>query len=201
SELIDSGWSTKHIHRLILRSNTFRQSTLFSASNANQDPDNAALWRWPTHRLEAEAIRDSILAVSGELDSTSGGPSVPLARADSSHRRSLYLQQKRDNLPHQQMLFDSANAVTSCARRRISTVALQPLWLLNSEFMQAMSTSLANRAKGGDAREQAERLVFLGLGRKAETDERAELESLINASSLEDAAAVVLNTNEFLYVP
>lgn len=202
-ELIDSGWSTKHIHRLILKSNTFRQSALFSASNADIDPGNAAIWRWKPRRLEAEAIRDASLAVAGKLDAQSGGPSVPLEKAERSKRRSLYLQQKRDNLPHQQMLFDGAGGVTSCAKRRVSTTGLQPLWMLNSEFMQSVSDSLAKRIRENSAEsdEQAEHLIRVVYQRSPETEEVETLAELIQKSSLEDAAAVILNTNEFVYIP
>jgi len=203
SELISSGWSNKHIHGLILESNTFRQSSLFSAANADRDADNAALWRWLPRRLEAEAIRDSVLVTAGALDLKAGGPSVPRSEADKSKRRSLYLQQKRDNLPHQQMLFDSANAVTSCAKRRTSTVSLQPLWMLNSPFMQGMAQSLAGRAAEGaeSNQEKAKNLITLAYGRKAEPGEAEELAKLIEESGLEDAAGAILNTNEFVYIP
>lgn len=200
-ELIESGWSTKHIHRLILQSNTFRQSSLFSAANAHQDPANAALWRWEPRRLEAEAIRDSVLAVADALDPQVGGPSVPLVEVDASTRRSLYLRQKRDNLPHQQMLFDGAGAVTSCARRNLSTTGLQPLWMLNSQFMQTMTKALGKRIGDGTPRAQGARLIELAYGRKATDDEAARLGTLIRESSLEDAATVIFNTNEFVYVP
>ena len=199
-ELIESGWSTKHIHRLILRSNTFRQSALFSASNADRDPGNEALWRWKPRRLEAEAIRDSSLVVAGLLDETLGGPSVSRGEESNSYRRSLYLQQKRDNLPHQQMLFDGAGAVTSCAKRRVSTTGLQPLWMLNSDFMQSIGRKLADRIDGTPA-EQATRLVETAFQRRAEKDEVEQLVGLISEASLEDAATVILNTNEFVYIP
>jgi len=205
-ELIESGWSTKHIHRLILRSNTFRQGSQFSAANAGREPDNALLWRWTPRRLEAEAIRDSVLAVAGSLDREAGGPGVPLAEAPASTRRSLYLQQRRRDLPHQQQLFDGANAVTSCARRRVSTVALQPLWMLNSPFMQRQAAALAARVDADATPEDgpasaARRLVETALRREATAEEVADLAGLIAKTDLESAAAVVLNTNEFVYVP
>ncbi|MEX2580270.1 MAG: DUF1549 and DUF1553 domain-containing protein [Verrucomicrobiales bacterium] len=202
-ELIDSGWSTKHVHRLILRSNTFRQSALFSAANADRDPSNETLWRWQPRRLEAEAVRDSLLAVAGMLDARSGGPSVPIAQTETSHRRSLYLQQKRDQLPHQQMLFDGAGAVTSCAKRQVSTTGLQPLWMLNSEFMQTLSATLAARIaeECDDPPAQADRLLRLAFHRSSEKEEIEQLARRIRDSSLEDAVAIVLNTNEFVYLP
>ena len=201
SELIDSGWSSKHIHRLILRSNAFRRSSQFLEANAQRDEDNETLWRWRPRRLEAEAIRDSVLAVAGELDLKSGGPSVPRSEQEKTRRRAVYLQQRRDNLPHQQMLFDGANAVTSCARRDVSTVSLQPLWMLNSEFMQEMAEKLAGKVEAQEAAAQADELVELAWNRKADAEERAQLKELIRGSSLSDAAMVVLNANEFLYIP
>ena len=202
-ELVDSGWSTKHVHRLILRSNTFRQSSLFSASNAERDPANATWWRWQPRRLESEAVRDSVLTVVGVLDSEMGGKSVPLEDVENSRRRSLYLQQKRDQLPHQQMLFDGAGAVTSCAKRRVSTTGLQPLWMLNSEFMQTMTKVLAGRIESGSdtAGEKARRLIEAAYQRAGEKEEIERLATLMEESSLEDAVSVIFNTNEFVYVP
>jgi hypothetical protein len=205
-ELIDSGWSTRHIHRLILQSNTFRQSPAFSAENAARDPDNALLWRWKPRRLEAEAIRDSALAVAGSIDLQIGGKSVPAAESEESLRRSLYLHQRRDNLPHQQMLFDSANAVTSCSKRLTSTVGLQPLWMMNSIFMQQRAVELASRIQADISPEDGpdtavRRLVQQTLLREASPGEISGLTSLIRDSSLVEAATVLLNTNEFLYIP
>ncbi|NNE93855.1 MAG: DUF1553 domain-containing protein, partial [Verrucomicrobiales bacterium] len=197
SELVDSGWSSRHIHRLILESATFRRSSEFSAANHDRDPDNLGLWRWKPRRLESEAIRDSILAIAGRLDlSMPGGPSD--ADAKSSRRRSIYLRQKRDKLPHQQMLFDSPNAVTSCAKRRTSTVSLQPLWLLNSNFIQQNAAALAKRMPEKDG---AEFLIKTVFKRAAETEEIEKVEELIAKSGATDAAAALLNANEFLYIP
>ncbi len=206
SELIDSGWDTNHLHRLILASSTFRQSSEFSGEPAELDPENRLLWRWKPRRLEAEAIRDSVLAVSGSLDSTHGGPSVPIAASNGSARRSLYLFQRRDDLPHQQILFDGAGAITSCSKRRVSTVGLQPLWMLNSSFMQQQATVLAKRIEAAtypedDPGSSARRLIRLVLHRKATPSEIHELSALIRETNLIDAVVVVLNTNEFLYIP
>lgn len=191
SELVESGWSSRHIHRLILESNTFQQSSQFSASNQDRDPDNSGLWRWLPRRLEGEAIRDSMLVVSDQLIDEAGGPSVESA----SKRRSIYLQQKRDKLPDQQMMFDSPNAVASCSRRRTSTVALQPLWLLNSHFMQ--QTAILVAAKQQEPAKLLEQL----FSRKAGSEEVAQLQNLISETGRKDAALALLNTNEFLYIP
>ncbi|MCA8995963.1 MAG: PSD1 domain-containing protein [Planctomycetaceae bacterium] len=190
-ELLKSDWDTRHIHQLIVNSATYRQSSQFSEENADRDPDNLTYWRWHPRRLEAEAIRDSILAVSGELDRTVGGSSVP----EGSPRRSLYLNQKRDNLPDQQMLFDSANGIVSCSRRRVSTTALQPLWLLNSEFVTQAAEKFAKRAG------TVEHAIELAYGRPPEPEELAILEQLEQKHGLASVCLAILNSNEFLYVP
>ncbi len=191
SELISSGWDTQHIHRLILNSATWRQSHRHSPAAAKIDPDNRLLWRWTPRRLEAEAIRDSILAVSGMLDDHRGGPSVP---ADKS-RRSLYLLQRRDNLPHQQMLFDGANGLSSCSRRRVSTTPLQPLWLMNSRFVQQAAERFA--AHAGDV----DRAIRLAFGRAPRPDETKLLQDLAAEHGLPSACLAILNSSEFLYLP
>lgn len=203
SELIDSGWSTKHVHRLILNSATYRQSSAWSAGNARLDPDNRYLWRWQPRRLEAEAMRDSMLAIAGVIDRKMKGPSVPLARNESSNRRSVYLQQRRDSLPHQQMLFDGSPAVTSCSRRGNSTVASQPLYLLNSDFSERISEAFAKRVWRRDSRvsEQAALAIEMALGRKATAEEMTKSAELISSDGLAKFCQAILNLNEFVYVP
>ncbi|QDT49031.1 Planctomycete cytochrome C [Symmachiella dynata] len=191
SELIDSGWSTKHIHRLIVDSATYRQSSQFQPHNSETDPDNNMLWRWLPRRLEAEAIRDSILAVSGCLDAETGGPSD----IGQSKRRSLYRHQKRGALPVQQILFDGADGITVCSHRRVSTSALQPLWLLNSHFVQENATAFAQRAKS------VENAFHLALGRKPTAEELTDLEALAEQADLHSACLAILNCSEFLYIP
>ena len=191
SELMEKGWSTSHIHKLILNSATYRQSSRLSEGNVEADPGNHAYWRWEPRRLEAEAVRDSILAVAGILDLKRGGPSV----AAGTKRRSLYLKQIRDRLPGQQMLFDSANGNTSCSRRRVSTNALQPLWLMNSSLVQEASFKLAGRAGS------LEKAFGLVLNREPEEGELTGLRQLTHKHGLASACKVLLNSSEFLYIP
>ncbi|MDF1752361.1 MAG: PSD1 and planctomycete cytochrome C domain-containing protein [Verrucomicrobiales bacterium] len=193
SELIDSNWSTKHIHRLILDSATFRQSSDFSAANAELDPENATLWRWLPRRLEAEAIRDSLLAVADQLEDRPGRKSDPVN--SGSKRRSLYLKQRRDNLPDQQMLFDSAGGNVSCSQRRVSTTSLQPLWLLNSGFAQKIAADLA------EATGSIPEAFSTALGREASNEEMAELTALSKEFGLQSACLAILNSSEFIYIP
>ena len=191
SELIEHGWSTKHIHRLILNSATYQQSHSYSEQNAKIDPENKWLWRWKPRRLEAEAIRDSLLAISGLLDVTRGGPST----ANLASRRSIYLRQQRDNLPHQQVLFDSASGNLSCSRRRISTTTMQPLWLMNSNFAQDCATALAKRTKSA---KEAFKLCF---GRDAEANELERMLKHEKEHGLQSVCLGLLNSSEFLYIP
>lgn len=191
SELIDSGWSTHHIHRLILNSSTYRQSNQYSNENAAIDPENRLLWRWTPRRLDAEVIRDSILAVSEQLDRSPSGPSVP----EPSHRRSIYLRQQRERFPHQQLLFDGAAGNVSCAVRRVSTSPLQSLWLLNSDFMQTAASKFARRANS------VEQAFELALFRKPSTDERDKLENLKEDYGMTSVCLAILNSSEFVYLP
>ena len=191
SELIAHDWDTNHIHRLILQSSTYRLSSRYSEANAKIDPDNRMFWRWSPRRLEAESIRDSILFVSGRIDLREGGPSV----GRDSDRRSIYLTQKRDSLPSEQVLFDGANGITSCSRRRVSTNALQPLWLMNSELVQRAAAEFAGRA--GDV----ETALRMALHRDGDEEEIATLRSLADRFGLESACLAILNSSEFLYLP
>lgn len=203
AELMDHDWNTNHIHRLILQSNTFRQSSRFDSANHAADPENRTFWRWKVRRLESEAIRDSILSVSGLLDAKLGGPSVPVAQAGRSHRRSIYLQQKRKNLPGLLMAFDSPNAVVSCSRRRVSTVAPQALHLFNSRFAQQAANALAERVKASSRNESdwAARALAMVLARPPRKEEVAQAKRLLNETSLQSLCVTLLNFNEFLYIP
>jgi hypothetical protein len=191
SELIDHDWDTRRIHRLIVDSSTYRQSSDHHAANAARDPDNRLWWRWTPRRLDAETIRDSVLAVSGHLERRTGGPSVE----PHAPRRSLYLRQKRDHLPPQTILFDGPDGLTSCPRRRTSTNALQPLWSLNSDFMQSAARRLAERT--GDV----ENAVRRTLHRRPTASERQQLEALTRQHGLASACLALLNSSEFMYLP
>lgn len=191
SELIDSNWDTAQIHRLILGSATYRQSHRYDAQRSRLDPDNRTWWRWEPRRLEAEAIRDCMLAAAGDLDETLGGPS----ERDETSRRGLYRHQKRDALPSQQVLFDGSVGIASCSRRRVSTNGLQPLWLLNNAFSQRAAKRLAERSSDVA---KAFRTV---LGRPPQDDELTLLAELAERHGLQSACLAILNSSEFLYIP
>jgi hypothetical protein len=205
AEFLDSGGSTKHLHRLILTSSTYQQSSAASSETLAKDPDNLLWSRWQPRRLEAEAIRDSLLAVSGDLDAKIGGPSTS---DDKTTRRSLYLFQKRDLPPQQQPLFDGPGAMTeSCAGRLTTTVPLQALYLLNSKFSVERGQALATRvlATAGEDREQQIETAFrLALQRRPEPHERKLAQRFFDndgsPAALPRLCQALMNVNEFVYL-
>lgn len=211
SELMDNGWSTKHLHRLIVLSGTYRQSIDHNDANTKIDPENRLLWRWPRRRLEAEAIRDSILVATGELERSVGGPSVPPSREEEELRRTIYLYQRRSEMPAIMALFDAPDGVVSCARREVSTVALQPLFMLNSQFMTRRAAALAAKVQeiaGDDPKRQVQTAFLRTLGRMPESNEIAQSLKLLGAASakagpsaLQRFCHAMLNVNEFAYTP
>jgi cytochrome c553 len=164
-DFVDGGWRLKRLHKQILMSAVYRQSTSFDSGRAAIDPDNRLLWRRRPRRLEAEAIRDAMLAVSGTLNTEAYGPTfkppIPqeamLARNTKSpypsdaldgpatRRRSIYMFHKRVVQYPLMQVFDAPDASTSCGRRSNTIVAPQALALLNDPFIRARSLDFANR--------------------------------------------------------
>lgn len=173
TELMKSGWSTKHIQRLIVQSNTYRQAAANRDDGMRIDPANRWFWRWPTRRLESETIRDAALFVSGKLNHHLGGPSVPVGQA--SRRRSIFHFQKRDQPSELQTLFDGPTAMSaSCADRHVSTTALQSLYLMNGPRAAEVAEAFADRlrARTNDVGRQIDDAFRLALGRKPTKAER-----------------------------
>jgi Protein of unknown function (DUF1553)/Protein of unknown function (DUF1549) len=227
SEFVASGWSVKALHRLILTSAVYRQSSAPRPELDAADPDNRLLARFPVRRLDAEAVRDGLLAVSGELDPGAGGPYVPSKptpegvievpeSAPGSHRRSIYLQQRRTQVVTFLALFDAPSIVTTCGSRTPSTVPLQSLAMLNSEFVRARARGLARRLAAEAGEDGSKRLALafrLTAGREPLADERKACEKFLDAqravyAKQKDAAdrawadlcQMLLASNAFLYV-
>src|SRR5262249_22522172 len=159
----------KAMHRLILRSAVYRQTSEPREELKTIDPESRLLGRFPLRRLDAEAVRDAMLCVSGELDTRPGGPYVPSKRnADGvvevaegvarARRRSVSLQQRRTQVVTLLQLFDAPAMVGTCGKRSLSTVPLQPLALLNSEFVRARARAFAQRLTREAAAETKDRL-------------------------------------------
>lgn len=147
AELMDNGWRLKHLHRLILTSEAYRlRSSATGAEPANRklDPDNRFLWHFPTGRMEAEVVRDSLLYVSGDLDATMGGPEIPQAEGLKSRRRSLYFAHHGESRMEFLDLFDAANPCDAY-RRTTSVLPQQALALSNSDLAIQQGRSLARK--------------------------------------------------------
>ena len=143
---MENGWSLKWLHREIMLSSTYRQSSV--PGDANQvksvDPDNRLLSHFNRRRLNAEAFRDSVLAVSGQLDATVGGPSGDADKADFK-RRTIYASVSRHKLSDTLQTFDFPDPAIHCAKRADTTTPLQQMFVLNSPFMREQASALADR--------------------------------------------------------
>ncbi len=206
SRFVESGWSMKAMHRLMMRSSTYLQGSRADAAALAADPGNRLLGRMPRQRLEAEAIRDACLAVSGRLDATAGGP----AFSDlMTPRRSLYLMATRTGAKTTGFgaLFDGADCGAIVEARKASTVAPQALFLLNDPFILDLADALAARISlerpDGDLQSRLERLHALLFGRLP-TDEERTLAGEFLAESGSDGWArlchLLLCSNEFIHV-
>jgi hypothetical protein len=222
SEFVSQGWSLKKLHRLILLSDAYRRSSASDGHNAKIDADNRYLWRMNRLRMDAETLRDAVLAVSGTLNLKMGGRAVippltaeektgmwalnqwPVALDAAEHnRRSVYLYVKRSFPYPMFQTFDVPDSSASCPRRDTTTVAPQALALLNSEFMLEQARRLAERVRKQSAGgpdlwiDTAWRLV---LGRAPTASERERAQRFLAESPLRELCLVLLNMNEFLYV-
>jgi hypothetical protein len=214
--LMSRNWSLKSIQRDLLLSTTYRVSAVADAANLAVDPDNRWLGRSPRRRLEVEPWRDAMLAVSGNLKTTIGGPSFRLDHGPAP-RRTLYAHVSRHRLDDLLRLFDFPDPNITSAGRSRTTVPLQQLFVLNSEFMRNQARALTQRLLKLPVESDAERIhhaFLLLLARPPHPEELARglefLASSLRANDNDNEAAalsvwqqyalVLLGTNEFLYV-
>ena len=209
-QFIRSGWSLKQLHRTIMQSATYQMSSRFDEHSFQVDGDNRLLWRMNLRRLDVEAWRDSLLAVTGELDRTLGGP--PTDRPDS-RRRTLYLRVSRngDQFASDEFLrlFDFPLMRATVARRPTSIVPQQYLFMMNSPLMHQRAAALAARLKGkaGDDPRRIDLAYHLLYGRAPSVEEArigldyvtAESDST-SLSAWQQYAQVLLSANEFMSV-
>jgi hypothetical protein len=210
SELAADGWRVKPLQRRILGSSVYRQASANRPDAARVDPDNQLLGRFPVLRLDAEAMRDALLSVSGQLDRRLGGPYVPTRRtetgevvAEKSHRRSVYLQQRRTQVVSLLEVFDAPSLVTTCTRRTSSAIPLQSLSLLNSSFALDQARALARRVQeeAVTPTERIGRTFFIALCRSPTDEERAAVERFLTGQpSWVDLCQMILASNAFLYL-
>ena len=222
-EFVDSGWSVKHMHRLMLTSKAYRAASRDIPANLEKDPENAYFWRQSRNRHEAEVIRDQILAAAGTLDLEVGGPAVrpyidPALFQSStdrtwpgmsigdprSWRRSIYVFSKRSIRYPMFEAFDQPDMVTSCSERTRSTVAPQALLLMNNAEVLLQSKYFAQRVAleaGHDPRDQVRHAFDLALSREPSGAEMAKALEFVGSTptGLVDLCQTLFNLNEFLY--
>ena len=145
TRFIQEGWSIKKMHRLIMLSSVYRESSDNNPRYAQQDPNNRLLWRANIRRLEFEAVRDSLLAMGGKLDLTMGGHAVNLGATPYSTRRTIYGYVDRRNLPEVFNQFDFANPDIETGKRYETIVPQQALFMMNSPLVVEQARSLVNR--------------------------------------------------------
>ncbi len=180
-EFIRQGWSLKQMHRLMMTSSVYRQSSAVTPAQKQLDADNRLLSRMPLRRLEAEELRDALLFVAGQLDQSRFGPADPVrvlpdGLVQTGKRRSIYVQQLRKHPVSLLESFDLPNMNPNCLQRQDSLVALQALHLLNDTTVRELAGQLADRTRGaaGDApAQQVGRLYVTALGRPPDADEEA----------------------------
>ncbi len=222
AEFIRGGWSLKHLHRLIVLSDTYRQKGFgrkeAAEAAATLDADNRLLWRFPTRRLEAEAIRDSLLAVSGRLNPAMFGRGYDLfdkrgglsgfkpveTFTPVNERRMIYAHKVRRESEAVFGAFDCPDAGQSTARRVQSTTPIQALNLFNSRFTLAQAEALAARLQrevGADPKRQIGRAYQLALGRPPTDEEVREAEPVVRRHGAAVLARALFNASEFLFLP
>jgi hypothetical protein len=214
-EFVRQGWSLKALHRLIMTSNTYRQSSVVEPRHEQLDPVNHLLSRMPMRRMEAEELRDSLLLVAGELDETRFGPPQPVkVRADglvlAGKRRSIYVEQLRKHPVSLLESFDLPAMNPNCLQRTDSLVAPQALHLLNDSGIRDLAKAFASRVRriaGENPRRQVEQVYWIALSRPPSAEELETcLESLkAFAQKSTDAALpslchTMMNSAAFLYI-
>jgi hypothetical protein len=218
AEFVRSGWSVKHMHRLIVLSAAYRQASQSSAMAAEKDADVRLLWRFPSRRLEAESIRDSMLAVSGQLNFKMHGRGYNLfdqrgglsgfnpveTFTPDNQRRMIYAHKVRRETESVFGAFDCPDAGQSTARRIESTTPIQALNLFNSRFTLVQAEAFAARVQqevGQDVAKQIHRAYQLALNRAPTSDELHSTKPIVDQHGIATLCRALFNSNEFLFVP
>jgi hypothetical protein len=217
-ELVKSGWSMKHLHRLIALSSTYRQASTPNPAGLAADAGSRLLWRYPPRRLEAEPLRDTILFVTGKLDTRMGGPGFDLFEPNNNYvkvynskkefgpaewRRMIYQNKPRMQLDDTFGSFDCPDGGQIAPRRMTSTTALQALNLLNSRFLEQQAGLFAQRLEreaGASFDTQVRRGFRLAFQRDPSAQETTLAIALVREHGLTALCRALLNANEILYV-
>jgi hypothetical protein len=221
-DFMDHGWSIKRLHRLIMTSSAYKMASQFeNPGNLAKDPANDTLWRFRMQRLDAEIVRDEMLAVSGALNTEMyGQPVFPKLQDAVLHtmnkgiweleedgpkvwRRSIYVYRKR-GLPFPMFeVFDLPDQNITCSRRNVSTVPTQALTLLNDDFVLRQAQLFANRVAEtapDNSRAQIRMAYEIALSRPPTSAEMRLALDFLSKQKLVDLTHVLFNLNEFVYV-
>lgn len=218
SELVKHNWSLKHIHRLILTSQTWQQDSQPHSSGMLKDASSRYLWRFPMRRLSAEGIRDSILTVTGKIDLRAGGPGFSPFEVEAENvrhyhpkkefgpedwRRMIYMTRVRQEREAVFGVFDCPDFSQVVPQRSRSTTPLQALNLLNSHFVNEQAEFLSERLdrEATTPDEKIQRAYQLCFARPASDDEVRAAKVFVEETDWNQFARVLLNSNEFVFIP
>jgi hypothetical protein len=211
---LENGWHLKPLHREILLSRTYRQSSVYHAEAARIDKDARLLWRYPPRRLDAEQLRDTMLEVAGQLDRRMGGPGFRLYRftqnnvstyfpldepGPETYRRAVYHQNARASIVDVLNDFDLPDIAFAAPRRAQTTTPLQALTLLNHRFTLDMAAALAAQLTGSTAEAITTAYAHV-LQRTPSAAERSAATDLIAQYGLTAFCRALLNSNELMFL-
>lgn len=217
-KFIESGWSVKSLHRLIVHSATYRQASAFMDSAASIDADNRLLWRFAPRRLEAEAVRDAMLVASGQLNPNGGGPSfrpftttefnatfyTPVDRDEPEfNRRTVYRINVNSGKDPLLDSFDCPDPSVKTPRRGVTTTPLQSLELMNNAFVQRQASHFAKRTMqtaNDDVSNAIESAYRMALGRTPNRDELIRAIAVAKERGMASVCWALFNSTEFIYV-
>lgn len=218
SQLLENGWKLKPLHRLLMTSQAYRQSSHYREDAAKVDADSRLLWRYPPRRLEAEEIRDSMLQVAAKLDLKMGGPGfrlyeyqqdnvatyVPLdVHGPETYRRAIYHHNARSARVDLLTDFDCPDPAFAEPKRATTTTPLQALTLMNHRFPLDMTEFLAKRleAEAIDTPSRVKRVFALAYSREPSAGELDAASKIVESHGLRALCRAILNSNEFVSVP
>jgi hypothetical protein len=214
SYFVGTGWSVKTMHRLIVMSSAYRMSSQASPKAARSDPENVLLSHMPVRRLEAEAIRDAILVVSGSLDPAVYGPSIlphvspyqdgrgkpqsgPL---DANGRRSVYINVRRNYLTPLLLAFDYPVPFTTIGNRGATAVPAQALMMMNNEFVNQQAEKWAKRLQAAPDQARIRLMFEEAFSRPPTPNEKDDIQTFLKDMSWTDLAHVLFNSKEFIFI-
>ena len=207
ADFVDNGWSVKALIRGIVTSSTYQQGETVHPKYAERDPGNRLLWQMNRKRLDFEAMRDSVLSVSGNLTLKQGGRSVHIANKPDARCRTVYGFVNRQNLPNLFRTFDFAGPDTTCPQRFTTTVPQQALYLLNSPFIEAQAKRLGARSgvTSADDEERIRVIYRLAYQREPSAEELALAKGFVDefvpsAVAWERLGQALLVSNEMMFV-